>query len=145
MRIAPVLLLLSLAACDRSPTAPAKDLFISASVSPATVSAGQTVSVQITVVNRGSTSQVVNLYAPGTCGLGYEVFTMDGTDTNLGRNEPCPLMLVAPPVVEAGATYTFTQQWSTKDRPLSAGSYIVRSSVEGPGVENVPAGIRIAP
>jgi hypothetical protein len=145
MRISSVLLLLSLAACDHSPTAPAKDLLISASVSPATVSSGSPVTVQITVINRGSTAQVVDLYAPGTCGLGYEVLTMDGTDTNLGRNEPCPVMLVAPPAVEAGATYTFTQQWSTKDRPLATGSYVVRSPVAGPGVENVPAGIRIAP
>lgn len=145
MRITSVLVLLSLAACDRSPTAPARNLVITASVSPATVNVGGQVTVQITVVNRGSTAQVVDLYTPGTCGLTYAVFTMGGSDMKLGYDEPCPLMLVAPPTVEAGATYTFTQDWSMKDRPVPAGSYLVRSPVEGPGIVNEPAGIRIAP
>ena len=52
-------------------------------------------------------------------------------------------MAIAPPTIEAGATYTLTAPWSTTQ--LDPGAYTVRAALQGPGVENIPTGIQVTP
>lgn len=145
MRLLPALFLLSLVACERSPTTPANGLLVTAAVTPAVVRAGQSVSVEIVFTNRGTESRDV---APnqGVCGMPFEVLRTDGTDTNLGQFLYCEGALDEGGFsLEPGARYTIIQQWSTQDWPLATGAYILRGAVHGPGVVNVPVNIQVTP
>jgi len=145
MRKLAVLALLALAACDRRfPTAPARSLRITALVTPAVFQAGQTVAVQIDVANEGSEAQLVSVYQ-GDCGLAFTVLDKNGTDTHVGQQITCTAAASDAASVAPGSWYTVTQQWSTRDLPLPAGTYTVRSALTGSGVVNVPVTIQITP
>ena len=143
MRLIAVLAVLSLVACERSPTAPANRLLVTAFAMPDTVRAGDVIAVTIGITNVSDQPQT---YESNFCGPAYRVYNaagaiLDGSLACLGISQPRTL---AP-----GAQDLYSSAWTTTtgspSAPLPTGSYKIRGAVDGDGVENLAYVVQVMP
>jgi hypothetical protein len=143
MRLIAVLVVLSLVACERSPTAPANRLLVTAFASPDTVRAGDVTVVIIGITNVSDRPQT---YESNFCGPAYHIF--DATGARLDNAFPC-LAITEPRTLAPGAQDVYSTAWTTSGgspaAPLPAGSYKIRGAVDGDGVENLPYEVHVTP
>ncbi|MFI5232920.1 MAG: hypothetical protein ACHQSE_10475 [Gemmatimonadales bacterium] len=143
MRSIAVLALLLLVACDRSPTAPANRLLVTAFATPDSVRAGSSTVVIIGITNVSNTPQT---YESNFCGSAYHIF-----DTAGKRLDPEPFCAAVslPKTLAPGAQDVYSAEWeTTAGSPTSllpAGTYTIRGAVDGAGVENLPYTVQVLP
>lgn len=137
MRSIAGLALLLLVACDRSPTAPANKLLVTAFATPDTVLAGSTTSVIIAITNVSNQPQP---YVASFCGPVYHIFDSAGAQVDTTAYF-CADDYLAPPVLAPGAQATFAAEWTTT---LAPGQYTIRGALTGDGIENIPYPVWIA-
>jgi hypothetical protein len=122
------------AACADS-TSPVDGLVIDTSVSAQQITAGQSVSITLTIVNQRDTDVKV---AVESCQRPFDVLNKFGAIVGPGAYQVCTLSLTAPTTIAAGQTATFETQWAgdslgigPADEPLylSPGSYFIRGRV----------------
>jgi len=142
MRSIAVFVLLSLAACDRSPTSPASRLLVTAYATPDTVRAGDPMNVIIAITNVSDQPQS---YETNFCGAAYRVYSSAGKDVN-------PPGLCAdyslPKTLAPGAQDLYSSVWTTtagSATPLPADTYTIRGVTSGDGVENLPYVVLLIP
>ncbi|MGH7655080.1 MAG: hypothetical protein ACREN6_10495 [Gemmatimonadaceae bacterium] len=143
MRSIAVLALLLLAGCDRSPTAPANRLLVTAFATPDTARAGDPISVIVAITNVSDQPQT---YEANFCGPAYHVFDAAGADLDSGG--VCAaftqLKTLAP-----GAQDVYAAEWATTSgspaAALPAGTYTIRGVTAGDGVENLPYTVELIP
>lgn len=143
MRSIAVLALLLLVACDRSPTAPANRLLVTAFATPDTIRAGEATNVIVAITNVTDRPQT---YQPNVCGPLYHIYDHGGTQ--LDSVIAC-FALAAPQTLAPGAQYVYAAEWTTVTGspavPLPAGTYTIRGAVDGNGVENLPYTVQVLP
>ena len=143
MRLIAVLAVLSLAACERSPTAPANRLLVSAFATPDTIRAGEVTVVTVGITNVSDEPQT---YESNFCGQAYHIYNAAGT--KIDNALPC-LALTAPKMLAPGAQDLYSTEWTTAGgspaTALPAGSYTIRGAVDGDGVENLPFTVQVIP
>ena len=143
MRSIAVLALVALAACDRSPTAPANRLLVTAFVTPDTIRVGEATNVIVAITNVSDQPQT---YESNFCGPAYHVYTAAGTQLDGAR--PC-LDITQPKTLAPGAQDVYAQQWAatagSSAGPLPAGAYTIRGVISGDGVENLPYAVQLVP
>lgn len=143
MRSIAVLALLLLTACDRSPTAPANRLLVTAFATPDSVRAGGSTIVIIGITNVSDTPQT---YESNFCGSAYHVFDTAGKRLD---SEPFCASVSLPKTLAPGAQDVYSAAWETATgspaTPLPAGTYTIRGAVAGDGVENLPYTVQLLP
>ncbi|HEY2848998.1 MAG TPA: hypothetical protein VGI97_03915, partial [Gemmatimonadaceae bacterium] len=141
--IAGLALLLLLVACDRSPTAPASRLLVTAYATPDTVRAGDDINVIVAITNVSDQAQ---MYETNFCGPAYRVFDAAGADLSSGG--ACAaysqIKTLAP-----GAQDVYSSMWTSTSgstaAALPAGTYTIRGVTAGDGVENLPYTVQLVP
>jgi hypothetical protein len=122
------------AACGDS-TSPVDGLVIDTAVSAEQITAGQNVSVTLTILNQRDTDVKV---AVESCQRPFDVLNKFGVVVGPGARQVCTLALTAPTTIAAGQTATFETQWAgdslgigPADGPqyLSPGAYFIRGRV----------------
>jgi hypothetical protein len=133
-----------LVACDRSPTAPASRLLVTAYATPDTARAGDDVSVIVAITNVSDQAQT---YETNFCGPAYRVFDAAGTDLSSGGfcADYSLLKTLAP-----GEQDVYSSEWTTSTSgstaaALPAGTYTIRGVTGGDGVENLPYTVQLVP
>jgi hypothetical protein len=143
MRLIAVLAVLSLVACERSPTAPANRLLVTAFVTPDTVKVGEAANVIVAITNVSDQPQS---YETNFCGPAYHVFTPAGADLNSGT--VCAAYSM-PKTLAPGAQDMYADTWTTGSgspvAPLPAGTYTIRGELAGDGIENLPYTVQLIP
>ncbi len=143
MRLIAVLAVVSLVACERSPTAPANRLLVTAFATPDTIRAGDETVVTIGITNVSDQPQT---YESNFCGPAYHIY--DAAGTMLDGARPC-LLVSQPKTLAPGAQDVYSAAWAAtailSAAPLPAGSYTIRGLVDGEGVENLPYVVRVTP
>jgi len=141
-----------LAACARDITAPARALIVTASVSPSTFRAGDSVTVLVTVVNRSDQPQSIET---NQCGRAFVVTPPSGAEVG---PDPLPcLAYSAPRSLAPGEQYTWSDSWYGRGSVpestphLQPGAYIAAgaSSIPLHGTSEtitlVPSNIQVTP
>ena len=136
MRSIAVLALLLLAGCDRSPTAPANRLLVTAFATPDTARAGDPISVIVAITNVSDRPQS---YETNFCGPAYHIFNPAGAQ--LGSLGLCAAFS-QPKTLAPGAQDVYAAEWATA---LPAGMYTIRGATSGDGVENLPYTVQLVP
>ena len=143
MRSIVVLALLALVACDRSPTAPANKLLVTAFVTPDTIRVGDVTNVIVAITNMSDHPQT---YESNFCGSAYHVFNAAGKDLTAGGF--CATYSL-PKILAPGAQDVYAQEWTATTgsaaAPLPAGTYTIRGELAGDGVENLPYTVLLIP
>jgi hypothetical protein len=143
MRSIAVLALLSLVACDRSPTAPASRLLVTAFVTPDTIKVGEATNVIVAITNVSDQPQS---YESNFCGPAYHVFNPAGADLNSGTF--CAAYSLQK-TLAPGAQDVYADVWTPTSgspaAPLPAGTYTVRGELAGDGIENLPYTVQLVP
>ena len=143
MRLIAVLAVLSLAACDRSPTAPASRLLVTAYATPDTIRAGEPMNIIIAITNVSDQPQS---YESNFCGPAYRVLNAAGS--TLDSTSLCAAYS-APKTLAPGAQDVYSSVWTTtsgdQTAPLPAGSYTIRGALSGDGVENYSYAVQLTP
>lgn len=134
-------------ACDRGPTSPLSGLAVTTSVVPSVFHVGEEVMVRVVVTNRGIEPRTISINA---CPDPFVVSTPDGTTVAPGQRI-CTAELILR-TLAPGDQYTFAEQWAGDairggfDAPaavLAPGSYLVRGTMNGAGVDNPGVMIQI--
>jgi hypothetical protein len=143
MRSIAVLALLLLVACDRSPTAPANRLLVTAYATPDTIRAGDQMDVIVAITNVSNQPQS---YESNFCGPAYHVFNASGAQ--LDTTGFCAAHS-APKTLAPGAQDVYSSVWATTAgsaaTPLPAGAYTIRGALGGDGVENYAYAVQLTP
>ena len=143
MRWIAVLAVLSLVACERSPTAPANRLLVTVLATPDTIRSGDATNVIVAITNVSDQPQS---YETNFCGPAYHVFNAAGTDLTAGGF--CAAYSL-PKTLAPGAQDVFSSSWSctagSPAVPLPAGFYTLRGVPGGDGVENLPYAVQLVP
>lgn len=128
------------AGCSASSTAPGDDVAVTATVAPATVRVSDTVTVRITVTNRGRRVRTIDI---GTCTPPFVV--TDRSDAVVGPPY-APVCAAALWTTELapGEVFVFTLPWRAAVVP---GVYAVRGRVPAQGrrVDGEPASVNVTP
>lgn len=149
MRLAAVALVV--AASCRNIVLPQTDLQVSTKLSTAEFRAGDAVEVRVTVTNRGETTHELNV---GTCPNPFVVTAQNGTV--VGPAVPACTLELRMNNLAAGQSFTYVAVWrgdglsigdGDNNRPLPAGTYIVRGRVPTKGglVDGDAVEVRIIP
>jgi hypothetical protein len=143
MRLIAVLAVVSLVACERSPTAPASKFLVTAFATPDTVRAGEVTVVTVGITNVSDKPQS---YESNFCGPAYHIFNAAGA--RLDNAIPC-LAITQPKMLAPGAQDVYSTEWTTTGgspaTALPSGSYTIRGAVDGDGVENLPYAVQVTP
>jgi hypothetical protein len=143
MRLIAVLAVLSLVACERSPTAPASRLLVTVLATPDTIRAGGPANIIVAITNVSDQPQS---YETNFCGPAFHIFNAAGTDLMAGGL--CAAYSL-PKTLAPGAQDVYASVWTaTSGSPavaLAAGSYTIRGVTAGDGVENLPFTVQVLP
>jgi hypothetical protein len=144
MRLIAVLAVLSLVACERSPTAPTSRLLVTVLATPDTIRAGDATNVIVAITNVSDQPQS---YETNFCGPAFHIFNAAGTDLTGGGL--CAAYSL-PKTLAPGAQDLYSSVWTatTNGAPgaaLTAGTYTVRGVTAGDGVENLPYRVQVVP
>jgi hypothetical protein len=143
MRLIAILAVLSLLACERSPTAPADRLLVAVVATPDTIKSGGATSVIVAITNVSDVSQT---YETNFCGAAYHVYDATGTDLNSGT--VCAAYS-QPKTLAPGAQDLYSSVWTTTSgspaAPLPPGAYTLRGVTGGDGVESLPYTVHLIP
>jgi hypothetical protein len=143
MRSIAVLAVLLLAACDRSPTAPASRLLVTAYATPDTIRAGDQMDVIVAITNVSDQPQS---YESNFCGPAYHVYNAAGA--RLDSAQAC-FSYSQPKTLAPGAQDVYTSAWATTSgspaTPLPAGAYTIRGALDGDGVESYAYAVQLMP
>jgi hypothetical protein len=130
-------LLLAVAACllvGCDTTSPRDGVLVTAATSRSSISPGQALSINLTIYNRGDEDVQLGI---DECVPPYEILNERGDVVGPGARM-CSLALMAPIIVAAGGSTTYTTTWAgdstgigPADGPnyLSAGTYSIRPRV----------------
>jgi hypothetical protein len=143
MRLIAVLAVLSLVACERSPTAPANRLLVTVLATPDTIRAGDPTNVIVAITNVSDQPQS---YETNFCGPAFHIFNAAGADLTV--TDFCAAYSL-PKTLAPGAQDVYSSVWTTTSGSpavaLTAGSYTIRGVTGGDGVENLPYRVQLLP
>jgi len=107
MRSATALVIVLLAACRDTPTAPDGGLNVAVAASPTSIRAGQTTSISVTVTNRTSRARTIET---NPCPPRFQIATPDGTVVGPGGSICNALSIQR--TLQPGESFTFHRDWS---------------------------------
>jgi hypothetical protein len=147
MRFTLLVAMLSLAACEKSPTAPANTYLVTAFATPALLKAGATTTVIVGITNVSSVSQT---YDQNFCGPAFLVYSPAGAQVY--PSGFCSAIYI-PRTLAPGEQAVYAQEWTTTGAdstghstgPLPGGVYTLRGALGGSDVNNVAFTVQLTP
>lgn len=147
MRAIFVVALLSLAACEKSPTAPATAFLVTAFATPQAIKSGTQTVVIVGITNVTNKAQT---FESNFCGPAFSVTTSSGANPYGGFF--C-FSYSAPKTLAPGEQVVYSSEWTTtgvdstghSTGPLPAGTYTLRGALNGTNVNNIAFAVQLTP